>query len=195
MQYRSSFEAGGKGTGVKATMAGTKPISTAPQDGRKVRIVWTDEDGQENEAPGQYRSLERLKALGGDSDESDARLVGFRRFHHTEEGDAPRLGVWRRPVQRRLKRLSWTSFRGLAYPKSLARKPASIMRREWQCRRFSTVTTTCSSGFGCASATASIGEGLRRGRHGRPYRRARARRGGLGGGHVRHLQFRPATSH
>lgn len=53
-------------------MAETKPISTAPQDGRKVRIVWTDEDGQENEAPGQYRSLERLKALGGDADESDA---------------------------------------------------------------------------------------------------------------------------
>ncbi len=53
-------------------MAATRSISTAPQDGRKVRIVWTDEDGQENEAPGQYRSLERLKALGADADESDA---------------------------------------------------------------------------------------------------------------------------
>ena len=53
-------------------MAATRPISTAPQDGRKVRILWTDEDGQENEAPGQYRSLERLKAMGGDPDESDA---------------------------------------------------------------------------------------------------------------------------
>lgn len=53
-------------------MAVSRPIATAPQDGRKVRIVWTDEDGQENESVGQFRSLDRMRAGGGDWDDSDA---------------------------------------------------------------------------------------------------------------------------
>jgi hypothetical protein len=56
----------------KISMGQTKPIATAPMDGRKVRIVWTDADGQENESIGQYRSLERMRGTGGDWDESDA---------------------------------------------------------------------------------------------------------------------------
>ncbi len=53
-------------------MAASKPISTAPMDGRKVRVVWTDEDGQENESMAQYRSLDRMRAGGGEWDDSDA---------------------------------------------------------------------------------------------------------------------------
>jgi hypothetical protein len=53
-------------------MSTTKPIATAPMDGRKVRVVWTDADRQENESIGQYRSLDRMRASGGDWDESDA---------------------------------------------------------------------------------------------------------------------------
>ncbi len=46
------------------------PISTAPKDGRKVTVHWTDRDGVENTSIAQYRSAERLKALG-DPDPSD----------------------------------------------------------------------------------------------------------------------------
>jgi hypothetical protein len=53
-------------------MPAPRPISTAPANGKKVRIVWTDADGQENESLGQYRALDRLKTMGGDWDESDA---------------------------------------------------------------------------------------------------------------------------
>lgn len=53
-------------------MSGKQPISTAPKDGSKVQVFWTDEDGQENESIGQYRSLDRLKATGGQFDETDA---------------------------------------------------------------------------------------------------------------------------
>ena len=53
-------------------MADTRPIATAPTDGRKVTVLWTDADGQENESPARYRSLERLRAAGGDWDEADA---------------------------------------------------------------------------------------------------------------------------
>jgi hypothetical protein len=49
-------------------MAARKPIETAPKDGRKVQVYWTDTDGQENESIAQYRSLERLKAAGGEWD-------------------------------------------------------------------------------------------------------------------------------
>lgn len=48
------------------------PIATAPRDGKKVTVYWTDADGQENESIAQYRSLDRLKATGGDWDASDA---------------------------------------------------------------------------------------------------------------------------
>jgi hypothetical protein len=48
------------------------PISTAPTDGRKISVFWTDRDGQENETVAHYRSLERLRASGGDWDDSDA---------------------------------------------------------------------------------------------------------------------------
>ena len=48
------------------------PIATAPLNGAKVTVFWTDRDGQENESIAHYRSLERLRAAGGDWDESDA---------------------------------------------------------------------------------------------------------------------------
>lgn len=47
-------------------------IATAPTDGRKVTVIWTDRDGQENETIAQYRSLDQLKRSGGQWDESDA---------------------------------------------------------------------------------------------------------------------------
>ena len=53
-------------------MAEPKPIDTAPKDGRKVTVLWTDRDGQENESIAQYRSLDRLSKAGGDWDASDA---------------------------------------------------------------------------------------------------------------------------
>ncbi len=53
-------------------MATGRPIASAPTDGRKVTVYWTDRDGQENESIAQYRSLDRLKASGGQWDESDA---------------------------------------------------------------------------------------------------------------------------
>jgi len=53
-------------------MAEPQPIATAPKDGRKVSVLWTDRDGQENESIAQYRSLDRLQRAGGEWDESDA---------------------------------------------------------------------------------------------------------------------------
>jgi hypothetical protein len=58
-------------------MAGRKPIATAPKDGSKVRVTWTDAVGQENESIARYRSLERLKAAGGEWDETDAGWWAF----------------------------------------------------------------------------------------------------------------------
>lgn len=58
-------------------MAARKTIDTAPKDGRKIQVYWTDADGQENESIAQYRSLERLKAAGGEWDESDAGWWAF----------------------------------------------------------------------------------------------------------------------
>ncbi|MGH6762844.1 MAG: hypothetical protein ACRECW_14790 [Phyllobacterium sp.] len=52
-------------------MPARKSISSAPRDGRKITVYWMDEDEQENESIAQYRSLDRLKAGGGDWDESD----------------------------------------------------------------------------------------------------------------------------
>ena len=52
-------------------MSAKQPIATAPRDGRKITVLWTDRDGQENESLAQYRSLDRLKATGGDWDDSD----------------------------------------------------------------------------------------------------------------------------
>jgi hypothetical protein len=37
-------------------MADRKPISTAPKDGSKVTVYWTDGDGVQNESIAQYRS-------------------------------------------------------------------------------------------------------------------------------------------
>ena len=48
-----------------------QPIATAPKDGRKVTVLWTDRDGQENETIAQFRSLDRLNLAGGEWDESD----------------------------------------------------------------------------------------------------------------------------
>ena len=53
-------------------MAEPKPIETAPKDGRKITVLWTDRNGQENETIALYRSPERLSRAGGDWDESDA---------------------------------------------------------------------------------------------------------------------------
>lgn len=52
-------------------MASRQPMSTAPTDGRKVTVYWTDENGVQNESIGQYRSAERLRTIG-DADETDA---------------------------------------------------------------------------------------------------------------------------
>lgn len=52
-------------------MSTKKPIATAPRDGSKVTVYWTDRDGQENESIAQYRSLSRLQAAGGQWDASD----------------------------------------------------------------------------------------------------------------------------
>lgn len=52
-------------------MSAKRPIATAPKDGSKITVYWTDRDGQENESIGQYRSLARLKAAGGQWDETD----------------------------------------------------------------------------------------------------------------------------
>ncbi|WP_420959512.1 hypothetical protein [Brucella sp. IR073] len=47
------------------------PIATAPANGTKVTVIWTDEDGRENESVARYHTLEQLKAGGGDWDEAD----------------------------------------------------------------------------------------------------------------------------
>jgi hypothetical protein len=49
-----------------------QPISTAPKDGSRITVYWTDRDGQENESIAHYRSLDRLKTSGGDWDASDS---------------------------------------------------------------------------------------------------------------------------
>ena len=46
-------------------------IDTAPKDGSKITVIWMDDDDQRNESIAQYRSLERLRASGGDWDETD----------------------------------------------------------------------------------------------------------------------------
>lgn len=58
-------------------MSERQPISTAPKNGSKITVYWTDADDQENESIAQYRSLERLKASGGDWDETDAGWWAF----------------------------------------------------------------------------------------------------------------------
>jgi hypothetical protein len=54
-----------------------QPISTAPMNGAKIVVHWTDADGQENESIAQYRSAEMLKALGGDLDAADVGWWAF----------------------------------------------------------------------------------------------------------------------
>lgn len=53
-------------------MAERQPISTAPRDGSKVTVTWTDGDGVENESLAQYRDPKRLSQTGGTWDDSDA---------------------------------------------------------------------------------------------------------------------------
>ncbi|MFC4625921.1 hypothetical protein ACFO1V_12000 [Daeguia caeni] len=48
------------------------PIDSAPMDGSKITVVWTDDDDQRNESIAQYRALDRLRASGGQWDENDA---------------------------------------------------------------------------------------------------------------------------
>lgn len=58
-------------------MPNARPIATAPMNGSKVRVFWTDADGQQNESIAQYRSAEMLKALGGDGDTTDVGWWAF----------------------------------------------------------------------------------------------------------------------
>lgn len=53
-------------------MADKQPISTAPRNGSKVTVYWTDADGQENESIAQFRSLDQLRAGGGEWEAADA---------------------------------------------------------------------------------------------------------------------------
>ena len=53
-------------------MAVKQPIETAPRDGSKVKVYWTDSLGQENESVARFRSLESLRKSGGEWDETDA---------------------------------------------------------------------------------------------------------------------------
>ncbi|MER8706386.1 hypothetical protein [Mesorhizobium sp. M0323] len=62
-------------------MAARKSIETAPRDGSKVTVYWQDSDGVMNESIAQYRSLDRLKAAGGDWDESDAGWWAYTDVH------------------------------------------------------------------------------------------------------------------
>ena len=48
------------------------PIDTAPRDGRKVRVFWTNADGEESESIARYRDLDRLRGAGGDWDDADS---------------------------------------------------------------------------------------------------------------------------
>jgi hypothetical protein len=48
-----------------------RPIETAPKDGRKVRVLWTDPNGQVSETIARYHALDRLRRAGGDWDQSD----------------------------------------------------------------------------------------------------------------------------
>jgi hypothetical protein len=63
------------------SMADRQPISTAPKDGSKVTVYWTDGDGVTNESIAQYRSAERLKALGGDADPNDVGWWAYTDSH------------------------------------------------------------------------------------------------------------------
>jgi hypothetical protein len=58
-------------------MAVKQPIETAPRDGSKVKVYWTDALGQENESIGRYRSPETLRKAGGEWDETDAGWWAF----------------------------------------------------------------------------------------------------------------------
>ena len=53
-------------------MARRLPIDSAPRDGRKVRVYWTDANGVESESLARYRDVGRLQRSGGDWDEADA---------------------------------------------------------------------------------------------------------------------------
>ncbi len=58
-------------------MAVKQPIETAPKDGSKVKVYWTDSLGQENESVARFRSLESLRKSGGEWDETDAGWWAF----------------------------------------------------------------------------------------------------------------------
>lgn len=52
-------------------MPARRPIDTAPKDGSKVRVFWTNADGEESESIARYRSLDNLKRAGGEWDDAD----------------------------------------------------------------------------------------------------------------------------
>ena len=53
-------------------MPARRPIDTAPKDGSKVRVFWTNADGEESESIARYQSLDNLKRAGGDWDDADS---------------------------------------------------------------------------------------------------------------------------
>ena len=52
-------------------MSQKRPIDTAPKDGRKVRVFWTNADGEESESVARYHGLDQLRRAEGDWDEAD----------------------------------------------------------------------------------------------------------------------------
>ena len=48
-----------------------RPIDTAPRDGTKVTVHWTDRDGRESTSIAQYRLAAQLRRAGGDWDQAD----------------------------------------------------------------------------------------------------------------------------
>lgn len=69
-----------------------KPIDTAPKDGRKITVHWTDRDGVENTSIAQYRSPESLKSPG-----------------HWDAGDAGWWAYIDSDTQKRIEPHSWSS--------------------------------------------------------------------------------------
>jgi hypothetical protein len=62
-------------------MARRLPIDSAPKDGRKVRVFWTDAAGVESESVARYRDVARLRRGGGDWDDADAGWWTFTDGH------------------------------------------------------------------------------------------------------------------
>ncbi|MCB1465613.1 MAG: hypothetical protein KDK08_00305 [Rhizobiaceae bacterium] len=69
-----------------------QPIATAPKDGTKITVHWTDRDGVENTSIAQYRAPEHLKA-----------------FADWNEGDVGWWAYIESDIQQRIDPHSWSS--------------------------------------------------------------------------------------